>query len=132
MTATCGVCHVELPPARNGRKPKWCKEHRNTRAAHPEKRLADKLRFQRIKKPCPGCGQPCSYDAMFCRPCLDAAREEKRTQIVNLWSQGCSTGEIARAVGTTQGSLSVQIHTMRNLGYDLPYRYKMKANVRVG
>jgi hypothetical protein len=131
MIYTCGVCGVELKWKGMGPRPKWCAEHRNTRAAHPGKRLADHRRFQRNKVPCPRCGEPRSAHAEVCNSCRLELVELKRAEIVKLWAAGHSIEEIARAVHTTKGSLGVQIHNMRGAGYRLPYRYKMENNVRV-
>lgn len=46
----------------------------------------------------------------------------KRARIVELWGQGLPVAEIAEAVGTTKGTINVEIVRMRGLGYDLPYR----------
>lgn len=132
MTPTCGVCNVELRSAGRGPTPKWCKKHRNTRAARPQKRLADYGRFEREKTPCESCGRPCGKTSKRCRRCFHEACEVKRERIVKLWATGLTMGEIAREIGTTKGSVSVQINTMRAKGYDLPYRHKMVNGVRVG
>lgn len=50
------------------------------------------------------------------------AAEERREEIVDRWAAGETMLEIAAALGTTKGSLSVDITRMRKAGYDLPYR----------
>jgi transposase len=53
---------------------------------------------------CPGCAQ------------------EKRERIAELWHQGASTTQIAAEIGTTAGTVRVEIARMREDGWDLPYR----------
>jgi IS30 family transposase len=47
---------------------------------------------------------------------------ERRLQIQRLWLDGLPTAEIAVALGSTTGSISVEINRMRGLGWDLPFR----------
>jgi transposase len=46
----------------------------------------------------------------------------RRRRVQQLWAEGKTQGEIAEAVGTTEGTISVLMFTMRREGWDLPYR----------
>jgi hypothetical protein len=51
---------------------------------------------------------------------LDTKR--KRARIYEMWHAGTKMDEIAAALGTTRGTISVQLSRMRHCGWDLPLR----------
>ena len=51
------------------------------------------------------------------------AGRARRARIEKLWNEGLSMAEIAEEIGSTKGSINVEIVRMRGMGYDLPYRY---------
>lgn len=51
---------------------------------------------------------------------------QRRATILQMWNEGASLKEIAQALDSTPGSVSVSISRMRAKGYELPYR---RANI---
>lgn len=49
-------------------------------------------------------------------------REARREQIAALWDDGHDVVAIAEALGSTKGSIGVEMTLMRHDGWDLPYR----------
>lgn len=47
---------------------------------------------------------------------------ERRLSIEAMWADGLTPQEMADVLGSTANSIKVEMHNMRRLGYDLPYR----------
>jgi hypothetical protein len=61
-----------------------------------------------------------------CRTCYDAerraARDLRRAMIADLWGRGATRRTIAAAIGTTPGTIGVEVIRMRHDGWDLAKR----------
>jgi hypothetical protein len=61
-----------------------------------------------------------------CRTCYDAerraARDLRRAMIADLWGRGATRRTIADAIGTTPGTIGVEVIRMRHDGWDLAKR----------
>lgn len=53
---------------------------------------------------------------------------ERREFIARRWSEGALTREIAVELGSTKAAVGVQIARMRADGWDLPHRYRRRAD----
>lgn len=132
----CRGCGVELAPNKApGPRRKWCSD--NCRKRTPEFRAAEreynKTSVVRTGL-CAICGglkgsQCKRYE--ICRACVVRGKEAKREEIQQLWLSGASLRQIRAELGITRGYLAVEIHRMREEGWDLPYRYAKRNGVRV-
>lgn len=92
-------------------------------------------------RPCVECGTPLTRNAVRaggvrCRECQhDRERRQRlarRHRIEYLWGLGRSLREIADDLGSTPGSVNVEITSMRREGgWDVPHRYAMQDGRRV-
>jgi hypothetical protein len=62
--------------------------------------------------------------AKTCRGCIAADAEVRRDRITAMWEEGMSVLAIAREFGCTRGAITVEMAYIRELGRDLPYRYR--------
>lgn len=62
----------------------------------------------------------------MCQPCSDArlmiAPFNRRWVIETMWNKGYSLNDIAAALGSTRGAVSVSMRRLRQTGWDLPLR----------
>lgn len=89
----------------------------------------DRRYHQEHKHPCPACGHMLSPTSKGAR--CPGCTEVRRQRIVALWAEGRSMREIEKELGCTHGHLSVEMFRMREQGYDLPHRYRVRNGKRV-
>jgi biotin operon repressor len=80
------------------------------------------------RQPCSdGCGKFVWHGATRCLDCRIAADHEKsiarRREIQRRWSSGETRKEIATALGSTKNAIGTAISSMRQEGWDVPYRH---------
>lgn len=80
-------------------------------ALQPEK---DKTR------PCPNCGERSHRGSAQCMSCRRAAQAARRALVERMWAEGATIKEICAATGMQD----FQTSAYRELGWDLPYRYR--------
>lgn len=99
------------------------------RAEHRESRNAQQRAYRHRTRPaCPECGQPMWHKTTLCEGCRTDQVEARRRQIETWWAGGLSLREVADELGWTLPRLSVEVHRMREYGYDLPYRNQHRSN----
>jgi hypothetical protein len=79
------------------------------------------------KRPCPECGDRSIWrNRDRCRVCwLDAKRarrDELRSRIAEMWTDGVSVRDIAERLDATVGAINVELTRMRADGWDVPPR----------
>lgn len=100
--------------------------YRNGRACDPDHaRTCDRDYYRRTRRDCPSCGQPMAHTSSHCIACIEDEADRVRRQIVAWWNEGLPIREICQRLNWTNGHFSVVAHRMRELGYDLPYRYQL-------
>jgi hypothetical protein len=114
-----------------GVRPKWCSENCRKRTWNRRWLASEKSRAV-----CPDCGEKLAPGSA--RPHLVRRREKargtqnqscpgcarkKRKQIMSWWAEGLTMPEICELLGISKTQLAVDMVRMRELGYDLPYRY---------
>lgn len=118
--SVCPHCEREFTPS--NRRQRYCSE--NCR-----KRFCDEAHRAR----CVDCGARLTAGSGWlkrtyerCRSCeigrVNARRRERRETIQRMWADGAHAREIAAALGSTANAISVEIHSMRRDGWDLPIR----------
>lgn len=60
-----------------------------------------------------------------------AVRDNRGRQIVGWWAEGLSYRQIGERLGWSRQQAGREVSHLRELGYDLPYRYRMKDGKRV-
>lgn len=81
---------------------------------------------------CTRCHEPAGIDSLetmttICERCRRVMFEELAQKIVKLWAEGKSLKEIAVAIGRPGKQVGPLMAKLRKRGYDLPYRYNVKA-----
>ena len=94
-------------------------------------RARDREYVERIKVPCPRCGEKHSPDHSVCQACRSAASAARRELAQRLWAEGNTLLEIAEALGSTRASIGAEISRWRQEGYDFPHRYRMANGRRI-
>jgi transposase len=99
------------------------------------KRAAAKLAWQHAHRmACPNCGDSMGLGSSMkskqtetCRRCrftkLRSERETRRSRIAAMWNAGKTATEIAEALDSTPGSISVELTRMRHDGWSVPPHY---------
>lgn len=91
------------------------------------KRRAYDRQYKRTHKAeCPQCGGKMDRSTArrggLCLPCHEDRVDSRARQIERWWGEGLKLKEIAAKLGWSEGHLSVEMHKLREKGYDLPYR----------
>lgn len=82
---------------------------------------------------CIDCGDSLSAGSAWkgrlrCQPCWSEFAWEQHAdrdrQIEEWWNEGLSLREIGERLGWTEKHLTVEIHRLREAGYNLPYRHR--------
>jgi DNA-binding NarL/FixJ family response regulator len=114
-------CGRELPPRRR----RYCSDNCRKRACESAHRAT-----------CIDCGTALTTGSAWrghvrCRSCHVAHVNEqtvaRRLEIQRLWHEGLRAREIAAAMGSTTGSIGVEIRRMRIAGWDLPFRRQQRV-----
>jgi hypothetical protein len=123
---TCAGCGDLLAEPRR----KWCSE---------------RCRKRSYGDPCIDCGAKTRYGAERprvpeprCNTCQGKRRAARwadryggqRDRFVRMWRAGVPTAEIAAEFGWSRGHVGRKVVALRELGYDLPYRYAGAAGAK--
>jgi hypothetical protein len=118
----CLVCGKRFAPD-HGNQKVCCGENARKRF-HEERTRAACIDCG--KKLGTGSGYPSR--AVRCRICHELSEAERcdvrRRQIEAWWTEGLQLPEIADRLGWTKNHLSVEVNSMRRLGYLMPYRHR--------
>ena len=95
--------------------------------AHREQVRAQNRAYRATHKAeCPQCGgemlRETAHRGGVCKPCHQDEADAKAREVERLWAAGLSHPEICARLGWSKGHLGAEIHRLRSLGYDLPYR----------
>jgi DNA-directed RNA polymerase specialized sigma24 family protein len=101
------------------------------KARHREAMKAYDREWERThKRPCPWCDGEVSYGHEICQRCVVSIAETKRSVIIGCYEDGWLLREIAAVLGTTIGSLSVEVNRLRKTGR-IGYRYRIDPETRL-
>jgi transposase len=90
---------------------------RDWKAQHAERRKAyDRAYHMEHRVPCPWCATLMDRDSTQCAGCISAIAQARHSIVVGCYADGWSYAEIAVALGTTKGTLSVLINRLRKDG----------------
>jgi DNA-directed RNA polymerase specialized sigma24 family protein len=92
-------------------------------------RQYDRDYHQRMKKPCPECGEPMNRGGVGpCLDCIRRAAERRRQDIVEMYEAGVPLTEIAEVIGTTRNAIGVDLDRLRRAGR-IGRRYPLRASI---
>lgn len=106
--------------------PERTRPYRNGRACNPQRaRDYDRAYREAHKAECPQCGTKMKPESGLCISCHEDRRDARARKIEKWWEEGLTGPEICTRLGWTKEHLAVEMHRMREMGYSLPYRYRL-------
>lgn len=120
----CKECHVAHHVALRAVDPEVI-ARRETSKRREQAARREYLRSEARRVRCQSCGDLCGIGrrtTQVCRACRMASRRERRMRIAAMHADGATLVELAAALNSTPGSVSVEMTKMRHDGWDLPYR----------
>jgi hypothetical protein len=90
-------------------------------------RAVDRAYRRTVRATCTSCEGQMGIGSKADGICLECRKDTyhlRCLRIERLWAEGKTFPELMAEFGWNEGRLSVEIHRMRDYGYDLPYRYQ--------
>lgn len=131
----CGACYARQYRRDPANAAKARRVSRAWKDAHREENRARDRAYgmsEEQRGECSICGGPMGSSAVSkghasCAGCVQAAADLKRQIVTEMWARGARMPEICAALGWSIGRLSMEMHRMRELGYALPYRSRLRS-----
>lgn len=124
--STSTVREYSIPGEREKTKSRQ-KEYRRLNKTYIRKYQRDYYR-KHGRGRCRYCANPMSRNNGICKSCRDLDMEWRWIEIRTYWNNGLTVPEISNRMKISQNSITYSIRRMRELGWDLPIRYKGASN----
>lgn len=124
---------VSVATARRWLNPKYAEQDRRTSRDWKRRNKAHLRSYSRgynelAANECPSCGGYLARQSSGpCKHCREESRHSSGLLVETLWREGRSYPEICTRMGWSKGHLAHEMHHLRAEGYDLPYRYRVRA-----